>query len=72
MPHPQPTEHTPMLADIAERSFEPTKEFGIWITNDAEIKMGWTDTKQGPAVRSEIYFKTVKEASDWAATYKGF
>lgn len=64
---------TPALTEMIERDVkQPTKEFGIWITNDAEIKMGWTDTKQGPAVRSEIYFKTVKEASDWAATYKGF
>lgn len=64
---------TPALTEMIQRDIkQPTKEFGIWITNDAEIKMGWTDTKQGPAVRSEIYFKTVKEASDWAATYKGF
>lgn len=64
---------TSALTEMIERDVkQPTKEFGIWITNDAEIKMGWTDTKQGPAVRSEIYFKTVKEASDWAATYKGF
>jgi len=72
MPHPQPTEHTPILTDLVERTFEPTKEFGIWITNDADVQMGWVSEKKGNTVRSEIYFKTVQEANDWAATYTGF
>jgi len=62
-----------VIADITQRTLEkPIKEFWIWITNDAEIKMGWTDEKKGNTVRSEIYFKTVQEAKDWADTYTGF
>ena len=61
-----------VIADITQRTLEQPKEFGIWITNDAEIHMGWISEKKGNTVRSEIYFKTVKEAIDWAKTYTGF
>ena len=61
-----------VISDITQRTLEQPKEFGIWITDDAEVQMGCVSEKKGNTVRSEIYFKTVKEASDWAKTYKGF
>jgi len=64
---------TASLTEMIERQMnEPPKEFWIWITNDAEVQMGWVSEKKGNTVRSEIYFKTAKEASDWAKTYNWF